>query len=125
MDLAFVLLQLGGGVRSSIPSLVMSASPFSKAVLALLLGMSVWSWAIIWDRLKAYRRVLREDQAFLTAFRSLPDPQDAKRTAELHPGSLLGRVALAGQKALEQLPASSTPTAARWELAQRAMDRAA
>ena len=61
MDLALMVLQLGGGVRSTIPSLVTHASLFSKAVLALLLVMSVYSWATIWNRMRLYAAVARQD----------------------------------------------------------------
>ena len=120
-----MVMQLGGGIRSSIPSLVAGASPFSKAILLLLLGLSVWSWAIMWDRFRRYAAVVRADQAFLAAFRRLTNPADCRLVAEQHPASILSHVALAGQKALEQLPVESGGQAARWELTQRAMDRAA
>lgn len=125
MDLSLVVLQLGGGVRSTIPSLVAHASLFSKGVLLLLLVMSVYSWAVIWDRLRLYDRVLRQDEAFLTAFRRLEDTADCRLVAEQHPASVLAKAAIAGQRALEQYGRGQIGPAARWELAQHAMDRAA
>jgi len=125
MDIALMILQFGGGGRSSIPALVAGASPFSKGVLLLLLGLSVYSWAVIWNRLRLYRRVERQDLAFLLAFRQLGDAGDCRLVAEQHPDSVFARAALAGQKVLEQLPADHTGPAPRYELAQRAMDRAA
>lgn len=125
MDMSFVVMQLGGGVRSTIPSLVAHASLFSKAVLLVLLVQSVYSWAIIWDRMKLYGRVARQDASFLTAFRRLGDTADCRMAAEQHPASVLARAALAGQRALEQYSADHVGPAARWELASHAMDRAA
>ncbi len=125
MDLSFVVLQLGGGVRSTIPSLVAHASLFSKAVLLLLLVQSVYSWAIIWDRLRLYARVTAQDASFLTAFRRLGDTADCRMVAEQHPASVLARSALAGQRALDQYSPDHVGPAARWELAQHAMERAA
>ncbi len=125
MDLAYVVLQLGGGVRSTIPSLVAHASLFSKGVLLVLLVMSVYSWAIIWDRLRLYGRVLQQDEAFLTSFRKLKDAADCRLVAEQHPVSVLAKAAIAGQRALEQYGPGKVGPAARWELAQHAMDRAA
>jgi biopolymer transport protein TolQ len=125
MDLALMVLQLGGGARSTIPSLVMHASLFSKAVLALLLVMSVYSWATIWNRMRVYASVARQDAAFMLAFRALADTADCRLVAEQHPASVLARTALAGQKALDQYSPDHVGPAARWELAQHSMDRAA
>src|SRR5580765_3555535 len=56
-----LLLQFGGGGTSSIPGLIAQASPFSKAVLLLLMGMSVYSWGVLWDRLRLFGRVRVQD----------------------------------------------------------------
>ncbi len=122
---AMVLLQLGAGGRASIPGLVAQASPFSKAVLLLLLVLSVYAWAVIWNRLRLYARVAKQDAAFLTAFRRLPDNGDFRLAAQQHPESILARAAVAGLKSLEKLPSEHVGPAARFDLAQRAMDRAA
>src|SRR5690348_12516580 len=124
MELALMLLQLGGGARASIPALVANASPFSKAVLLLLVVLSVWSWAVIWDRMRLFGRVARDDAGFLAAFRQLPAQADCRLVAAQHPRSVLAKAALAGQRTLEQLPAEAA-SASLWELAQRALDRAA
>jgi biopolymer transport protein TolQ len=125
MNLALIVLQLGGGARSTIPSLVAHASLFSKAVLLLLLVVSVYSWAVIWNRLRLYANVARQDASFLTAFRRLGDTADCRMVADQHPASVLARAALAGQKALDQYSPDHVGPAARWELAQHSMDRAA
>ncbi len=125
MVIASLILQLGTGGRASIPSLVAGASPFSKGVLLLLLVMSVYTWAVIWNRMRLYGRVSRQDDAFLSAFRRLPDQADCRLVAEQHPASILGRATLAGLRSLDQHPAERVGAAARFELAQRAMDRAA
>jgi len=87
--------------------------------------MSVYSWAVIWNRLRFYARVERADRAFLGAFRRLPRNADFRLVCDQHPHSLLAKVALTGQRTLEQQPAEAGSAAARIELAQRAMDRAA
>ena len=125
MDFALMILQLGGGAQGTIPSLIAHASLFSKAVLLLLLGMSVYSWAVLWERLRLYGEVVRQDAAFLTAFRRLPDTSDFRMLAQQHPLSLFARTALAGQAALDKLPPDATSTTTRYDLVQRAMDRAA
>jgi biopolymer transport protein TolQ len=117
-------LQLGGGAAGSIPALVAHASLFSKAVLALLVGLSVYSWAVMWDRLRLYARVRAQDAQFLTSFRGTESSSDVKMAAMQHPISVLAKSALAGQKAAEQHAAEAVGPAARFELVQRAMDRA-
>jgi biopolymer transport protein TolQ len=125
MVMASLILQLGTGARATIPGLVAQASPFSKAVLALLAVLSVYSWAVIWNRMRLYARVAKQDASFVTRFRQLPDQADFRVIAEQHPASILGRTALAGYKTLEQLAVANVGVTARFELAQRSMDRAA
>jgi biopolymer transport protein TolQ len=120
------LLQVAGGIRASVPALVAHSGPFAKAILVLLLAMSVYSWAVIWDRLRLYIRVQRVDRAFLEAFRKLPAGGDLRKLCDQHGKSLLARVAQAGERALDQHPAEAGGSVAlRYEIAQRAMDRTA
>jgi len=122
---AWILLA-GAGSRATVPALIASAGPFAKAILLILLVMSVYSWAVIWSRMRLYGRVEREDRAFLSAFRRLPSGADSRLVCEQHPRSLLARVAISGQRALEQHPTDAAGSVAlRYEIAQRAMDRAA
>jgi len=123
--LTLLPLQAGAGAASSIPSLIAHASLFSKAVLIVLVGMSVYSWAVLWDRLRLFGRVRMQDARFLQAFRGLEQAGDLRMAAHQHPVSVLAKAALSGQKAAEQHPAESVGAAARFELVQRAMDRAA
>ena len=116
---------LGVGAAGSIPALVAKASPFSKAVLALLVGLSVYSWAVMWDRLRLYARVRTQDARFLQAFRGGDGKGDLRAVAMQTPLSVLAKAALAGQKATETHTADTVGPAARFELVQRAMDRAA
>ncbi len=121
-----MLLLASAGMRASIPSLVANAGPFAKAVLLLLLVLSVYSWAVLWNRMRLYSRVEREDKRFLMAFRRIPARADCRLTCEQHPQSLLARVTLAGQRWLDQHPDSGAVRPnERYESAQRAMDRAA
>ncbi len=114
------------GVRASIPSLVASSSLFSKVVLLLLLVLSVYSWAVIWNRMRLYARVEKADRDFLGAFRRLAPGAECRLVCEQHPLSLLARVALAGQRWLVQHPGQAGERRnERFESAIRAMDRAA
>lgn len=126
MVLGTLILQLGG-IRASIPALVASASLFSKVILALLVVISVVCWAIIANRLRMLGKVARADREFLAAFRRLAPGTDLKLIAQQHPASTLARLAQSGQRALDTHPAAAAPDAPlalRYELAQRAMERA-
>ncbi len=125
MLLSLILLQVGGGLRASVPALVASSGLFAKAILLLLLVVSVYSWAVTWNRLRLYGRIEGANRTFLAAFRRLAPAADYRLACEQHPHSLLARVALAGQRALDQHPAGHGPPALRYEFAQRAMDRSA
>ncbi|MBI1796770.1 MAG: MotA/TolQ/ExbB proton channel family protein [Candidatus Eisenbacteria bacterium] len=125
MPFGLFVLQLGGGVRASIWGLVLQAGPFAKGVLIILLVMSVICWAAIWDRLRLFRRVEKADQSFLASFRRLPRNADFRLVCEQHPHSLLARVAMIGQRALDQHAAAGFSASAHYELIQRAMDRGA
>jgi biopolymer transport protein TolQ len=126
MALGLIVLQLGGGMRSSIWGLVLQAGPFAKGVLAVLLVMSVICWAVIWNRTRLYGRVEKADRGFLASFRRLSRDADFRLVCEQHPHSLLARVAMVGQRGLEQHPANAVGSAAlRYEIVQRAMDRSA
>jgi biopolymer transport protein TolQ len=85
--------------------------------------MSVYSWAVLWDRLRLYGRVREQDARFLQAFRGIDAAGDLKMTAHQHPVSVLAQTALAGLKATEQH--SGVGAASRFDLVQRAMDRSA
>jgi hypothetical protein len=67
MALGVFILQAGIGLRASVPALVASSGWFAKFILLLLLGISVYTWAIIVERLRLYLRVQREDREFLAA----------------------------------------------------------
>ena len=125
MVVGAIILQVSGGLRASVPALVAQSGPFAKGILALLLVMSVYSWAVIWNRMRLYARVEKADKKFLGSFRRVRQNADFRLVSEQHPDSLLARVALAGQRALEQTAEGAASLGMRGEIAQRAMDRAA
>jgi len=126
MALDVLILQLGGGLRASVPALIANSSLFAKAILLILLVLSVYSWAVIWNRWRVFTNVSRADRVFLGAFRRLQPTADCRLVCEQHPQSLMARVALAGQKSLDMHPAGEGMSwSNRYELAQRAMERVA
>jgi biopolymer transport protein TolQ len=121
-----LILQVGGNVRASIWSLVVHAGPFAKGILLLLFGVSIWCWAVIGNRLRLYSRVESADRRFLASFRKLPAGGDCRLLCDQHPDSLLAKVALAGQRTLDQHKADPLqPPTVRYEVARHAMDRCA
>jgi biopolymer transport protein TolQ len=126
MTPAVVLLQIGSGIRASVLSLVLHSSPFAKVLLLLLIVVSVYSWAVIWNRLQLYSRVERADRGFLNAFRRLAGNGDCRLLCEQHPVSFLSHLALSGQQTLDRHAADAgLSLERRWDLAQRAMERRA
>ena len=122
MPLCALILQTGIG--ASVPALVAQSGLFAKGILILLTVLSVYSWAVIANRARLYARVEKADRGFLIAFRSLSRDADFRKLCHQYPQSLLARVALAGQRTLDQHPPESTGSAAlRYEIAQKAMDR--
>lgn len=121
-----LILQVGGNVRASIWSLVLHAGLFAKGILLLLFVVSIWCWAIIGNRLRLYSRVEKADRKFLESFRRLAPGADCRLLCDQHPDSLLAKVALAGQRALDQIkPDPSLPPMARLDVARHSMDRCA
>jgi biopolymer transport protein TolQ len=125
VHIAMWLIQWSGATRASVPALIAQSGPFARMVLVLLLIMSVYSWAVIWNRMRLYAGVQKADRAFLGAFRRLSPQADFRLVCDQHPQSLLARVALSGQRALDQHPREAGSPALRFEIAQRAMDRCA
>lgn len=124
MLVARLLLQTGG-VHMTVQGLVLQAGPFGKGVLVLLIALSVWSWAIIWDRTRRYARVRAADRSFLGEFRRMAPGAGIELIADQHPESLLARLARIGQRSLDQHPPDPGQPMLRIEIAQRAMERAA
>jgi biopolymer transport protein TolQ len=107
----------------SIVKLFMNADPVVKGVLLLLLAASVWSWAVIIDklwRLRAASRLAREHETRAAAAHS---PQDLATTeVRREAGDPAGLVLLAGlsESAAEPRPQPET-AGERRERIERAM----
>ena len=103
----------------SIVKLFMNADPVVKGVLLLLLAASVWSWAVIIDklwRLGAASRAAREHEARAAAARS---PQELSATEGRDPAGLVISAGLA-ESAAEPRPQPET-AGERRERIERAM----
>ena len=103
----------------SIVKLFMNADPVVKGVLLLLLAASVWSWAVIIDklwRLGAASRAAREHETRAAAARS---PEELSATEGRDPAGLVISAGLA-ERAAEPRPQPET-TGERRERIERAM----
>jgi len=126
-----VLLQSGSGMRASVVSLMLHSSPFAKVILVGLLAVSIYCWAVIWNRLRLYGSVERADRSFVEAFKRLGANGNVRLLCDQHPQSALARVAREGHARLEGAASPAPPGVSRpledrqWDLAQRAMERRA
>jgi len=84
-------------MNSEVVSLVVGASPITKVVLVILLGLSVMSWAIIFFKWHAFRQANRQNRQFIGIF-SLADGDAVRRAAERHPTSPMATVWLEAVK---------------------------
>ena len=79
MSVSFVmLLQTPAGAWT----LLRQTGPTAKLLLLLLAGFSVLSWAILWDRRRAFRGAEQETDLFLGLFRSTPDLSQVRQRAD-------------------------------------------
>jgi biopolymer transport protein TolQ len=110
-------------VTLSIVKLFMNADPVVKGVLLLLLAASVWSWAVIIDklwRLKAASRAASEHEARAAAARSPQELSASERRSELRdPAGFVISAGLA-ERAAEPRPHPET-AGERRERIERAM----
>jgi len=66
----YLMLQpVAQSFESSIRDMIIAASPMAKMVLLLLLFFSVFSWAVIIDKIRAFKTVESEDAQFLKMYR--------------------------------------------------------
>jgi biopolymer transport protein TolQ len=70
-------------MNSEVASLVLDASPVTKVVLVILLGLSVISWAIIFYKWTVFRQATRQNRQFISLF-SLASSDAVSRAAEQH-----------------------------------------
>ena len=120
MITTMLVLVLAGGMRASVVSLVLTSSPFAKFILIMLSLVSIYSWAIIWNRLRLYGSLERADKAFAESFRRFAGTGNIRLLCDQHPRSPLARMARDGHAVLERPGADD---ARRRDLAQRVMER--
>jgi biopolymer transport protein TolQ len=126
------LVFLGQGAEHDLLNLVFAASPLAKAVLIVLLFFSLFSWAIIFKKYSALRKVRRDSQTFIRMFRKSKRFSEISTACESLRNTPLVEVFQAGYEELEiQLladpktgPGTHTTTLKTINVIQRALSRA-
>lgn len=78
--------------RSGLFGLLSSLSVVSKVVLLVLLGFSIFSWALILYKWRFFRDQEAADERFLRAFEKVHDPLEAFRRVDRHRSSAVASV---------------------------------
>jgi biopolymer transport protein TolQ len=78
--------------RSGLFGLLSSLGLVSKIVLIILLGFSIFSWALILYKWRFFRDLDAADQRFLRTFEKIEDPLEAVRKIDRHRGSAVASV---------------------------------
>ena len=67
-DIAAQVVGLGGALDFSLWSLFMRADFVVKAVILLLIASSIFSWALIYDKVRLFRRIDQSTKSFEDKF---------------------------------------------------------
>jgi biopolymer transport protein TolQ len=130
------LTPLAQGSEVDLFKLILASSILSKAVLAILLVFSIFSWAIIFRKLVVFGKMRRDSETFVRMFRKSKRFSEISAACESLRNTPLVEVFLAGYEELEaQLmtdskphnpgnPASHSPTLKTINVIQRALSRA-
>ncbi len=89
--------------------LVLQAGWVARIVLLILVGFSVFSWAIIYRKYRSLKLARVQTDKFLEAFRSAQGFPEARPLTRRFPASPLGPVYVAGMKELGSQLDSSNP----------------
>ena len=130
------LTRLAQGSEVDLFKLILASSILSKAVLAILLVFSVFSWAIIFRKLVVFGKMRRDSETFIRMFRKSKRFSEISAACESLRNTPLVEVFLAGYEELEaQLtsgskphnpgnPGTYSPTLKTINVIQRALSRA-
>src|SRR5213594_4250211 len=112
-------------------SLLQDTSPVAKAVLAILLIFSVWSWGIILSKVLLLRKVARESETFWKIFRKAQRLSEISTACETLRFTPLVAVFNSGAEVLQPREprggggGTAVKTAVRVPMLQRVMQRTA
>ena len=101
--LAFLLLE------DQLGPLLLQTGWVARAVLVILLGFSLFSWAIIFQKYRLFSQIHRQTLAFLRVFRANQHVAEPKSLLGRGPGFPLAAVYVAGFRELSGQLASTNP----------------
>jgi len=96
-------------LSSSIWAIVLTASPVVKLVLILLLAISVFTWAIIFAKIRRFKQAHHDDQIFYELFEQSPNLSEVHTHAVTIPDSPMAGVFLDGYRELKRLKTQPMP----------------
>jgi biopolymer transport protein TolQ len=94
-------------VHTGIFDALLQASPVVQAVLLLLIGLSVVSWAIIFAKRRQFQILRTENGGFLEVFWKAPALDSIYEQMKNHQSSSVGQLFLAGYNELQRLAEAS------------------
>ncbi|MFN8574611.1 MAG: MotA/TolQ/ExbB proton channel family protein [Gemmatimonadaceae bacterium] len=108
-----MLAQVGAAVPQTPLELVLSATPITKVVLALLAILSLISWTIMFAKWREFRRVKKSGAKFLHEFERSHGLEDVGRAAARGPESPFARVFLRAQQFISDTTPAMAATSER------------
>jgi len=106
--MVFVIFQ---GSTQNLIRVVAHASIPSLVIMAILILLSILSWAIIISKYRRFRRVFRDSLDFLQSLPDLTNSRDGLRACRRHPDSPLAALFLAGHAELTRAEDQGEPDA--------------
>lgn len=107
MDIAFAAETSSKvAVNTSVMNAIFNASAIVQLTLLILVGMSVFSWAIIFSKKKYFAEVREKNEAFLDFFWKANSFDEVNAKIEKHEKSPVAHVFSAGFKELQRLAES-------------------
>jgi biopolymer transport protein TolQ len=91
-------------LQNGVMDLISQSGPMAKLVLLILLGASIYSWAIIFAKVKTLRQCSWENSEFLNLFWNSRNVDDVLTRGERFDRSPVARVFRSGVKELKKLP---------------------
>lgn len=103
MNLAHASDKLDVSVRTDIVHAILSASPIVQFTLLVLVGMSIFSWTIIFSKRKQLNRAKRANDLFVSRFWKSSSLEEVFKDFKNHSDSPIARVFHAGYIELQRL----------------------
>ncbi|HUR92496.1 MAG TPA: MotA/TolQ/ExbB proton channel family protein [Gemmatimonadaceae bacterium] len=108
-----MILQIGQAIPSSLTELVLHTSPAAKAVLILLVALSLASWAIMFLKWREYRRVTAAGREFTEEFSRVTTLEEAGSIVRGTGDNSYSRMVDRAMQFLAQTTPGLAPTAER------------